>query len=163
MSKITLIGSLVGLALLVFTAALLGAQVGSGKGLFGLSSVNYFEEGIRWTKSGLFVGSTQQLSVDSSGNVSTSGTVSTTGGLAVTGASSLIGTTSVTGIFAIGTSSPSLNADIAISSSATSTLYLASAHGTKGGCIQFEGPASTTFRAYATTTGPLILESGICR
>lgn len=46
---------------------------------------------------------------------------------------------------------------------ATSTLYLVSTDGRAGGCIQLEGPASTTFHMYATTTGPLLVQTGPCR
>ena len=63
----------------------------------------------------------------------------------------------------IGTTTPSTDGELIIDSTSTTTLILSSKFGTKGGCIQFEGPASTTFRAYATTTGPLILESGSCK
>ena len=56
------------------------------------------------------------------------------------------------------------------STSATTTLYLASTRSDRAGCIQLEGPASTTYRIYvnptsaaATTTGgALQVEVGSC-
>jgi len=49
-------------------------------------------------------------------------------------------------------------------STATTTLYLQSTVANKGGCIQLMGANGTSqFRAYATTTGPMILESGTCQ
>ena len=68
-----------------------------------------------------------------------------------------------TGIVGIGTSSPASNSSVVIDSSATTTLYISSQNGAKGGCIQLEGPASTTFRLIATTTGPAMFELGTCQ
>ena len=65
----------------------------------------------------------------------------------------------------LGSSTPgsTFNLSVEDQGTATGTIYASSVFGTRGGCLQLEGPASTTFRAYATTTGPLILESGSCR
>ena len=63
----------------------------------------------------------------------------------------------------LGTTSPTSNAEFSIESVGTSTLYIVSGSGLSGGCIQIEGPASTTFRLYATTTGPAIIETGTCK
>ena len=63
----------------------------------------------------------------------------------------------------IGTTTPAINADLSLDSNSTTTLYISSISGDAGGCIQIEGTASTTFHMYATTTGPIILNSGPCR
>ena len=64
----------------------------------------------------------------------------------------------------IGTTTAGSTFDFAIEADlATSTLYLVSTDGRAGGCLQIEGTGSTTFHAYATTSGPLILNAGPCR
>jgi len=72
-----------------------------------------------------------------------------------------------TGSVGIGTTSPAktfaTNGDGFFSSSATTTLYIHSSGGSKGGCIQLTGANGTQYRAYATTTGPLMLEVGSCQ
>ena len=81
----------------------------------------------------------------------------------------ILSTTTITNpALAIGTSTPASNAHVSISvpsgNAATTTLYLSSPFGTKGGCIQMENTASTTVRLYATSTGiPAVWESGACQ
>jgi hypothetical protein len=77
-----LINGLLGLGLV---AALLvgGLAIGSHQGAspkrVGGLLVTFFENGVRWTTQGLYVGLTAQFQVDSSGNVTTSGSVTSTG------------------------------------------------------------------------------------
>ena len=96
--------------------------------------------------------------------------------LAVSGATTLSSTlavsatTTLSANLIMGSSTPMSVASgsnfVAINGSSgagTSTLYLVSPHGTKGGCIQMESAsASTTFRFYATTTGYAWIELGTC-
>lgn len=64
----------------------------------------------------------------------------------------------------IGTSSPAIGPGISVESTGTSTIYITSQTSNRGGCIQIEGPASTTFRLYATTTNTVaVWEAGSCR
>lgn len=67
-------------AFLVVAALVFAGVVGFSGSTYGVAGVNYFEQGVRWTQEGLFVGSSQQFSVDSSGNLSTSGTATFSGG-----------------------------------------------------------------------------------
>mgnify|MGYP001601782024 CR=1 FL=1 len=67
-------------------------------------------------------------------------------------------------VVGIGTSSDlTTNVTINDSGQGTSTLFVVSQFGTRGGCLQFEGPASTTFRLYATSSQLAYFESGTCR
>lgn len=102
----------------------------------------------------------------SPGGVNISST--TAGTLAVTSTLGVTATSSFAGNLVIGSTTPMAASStgfaiIQANSNATATAYLVSNNGTKGGCIQLEGPASSTFRLYATTTGPLQVESGTCQ
>ncbi|OHA32909.1 MAG: hypothetical protein A2928_04450 [Candidatus Taylorbacteria bacterium RIFCSPLOWO2_01_FULL_45_15b] len=97
------------------------------------------------------------------GYASTTG-VSLTGNLMVNGYATTTGSTgtfATQGSIGAGTSTPAT--EISASGSATTTLYIHSTASSVGGCIQLEGANDTVYRAYATTTGPLILELGACK
>ncbi|MDO8594718.1 MAG: hypothetical protein Q7R93_04375 [bacterium] len=72
------------------------------------------------------------------------------------------------GSIGVGTTTPAKKLGVAgdgfFSSAATTTLYIHSTGTNKGGCIELTAANGTTkFRAYATTTGPLLLELGNCQ
>lgn len=163
-------------ALLVLAAVSVGGWMAMGRSSSLGASVNAYQAGVWWFGNGIYAGQNQEFSVSSAGALTTSGALTTTGALTVSGAASLASTLGVTatttlnGNLIIGTSTPmSVTEDgfIAFDSGsglATTTLYLASQHGTRGGCIQLETGASTTLHLYATTTGtPAIWQTGPCR
>lgn len=108
--------------------------------------------------------------IEATGASTLTGAVSMGSTLSVTGATTLSSTLSVTSTtsaasLVIGSTTPaSLNGNVLLidnrTANATTTIYASSINGTKGACIQLEGPASTTFAFYATTSGPLIGLSG---
>ena len=66
------------------------------------------------------------------------------------------------GSLGLGTTSPSGLLSIE-NTNATSTLYIDSSRSDRGGCIQLDGPASTTYRLYIDASGPsLKVEAGSC-
>ncbi|MDO8429853.1 MAG: hypothetical protein Q7S73_00615, partial [bacterium] len=71
-----------------------------------------------------------------------------------------------TGTLGVGTTTNGSYATIAAESqNSTTTLYLASTRSDRAGCIQLEGPASTTYRMYIGDTGSgaaLITQAGSC-
>ena len=121
-------------------------------------------------------GNSVLLSTDIGGAYSAGGsgaTVAATGALSINGNLAVNGmatTTASSGQFvtegSIGVATSTPSTEISASGTATTTLYLTSttdgANG-KGGCIELEGPNGTVFRIYATTTGPLIAEVGVCK
>ena len=66
---------------------------------------------------------------------------------------------------AVGTTSATTGSDLAIeSTNATSAIYIVSTRSDRGGCIQLEGPASTTYRLYINGATPsLVVETGSCK
>lgn len=67
----------------------------------------------------------------------------------------------------IATTSPSralsAEGDELVSSAATTTVHIHSTGSSRGGCLQFTSASGAYFHAYATTTGPLILNAGACK
>jgi len=168
MKKLTKLNDYMGAMLLVaIVLAAIALFYSSTSTLLGNKTASFWN-----AVQGFQVNGTEVIS-SSRGSAFTTGTFSST--LGVTGAATLSSTLSVSattsitgGNLFIGSSTPmSVTEDgfVAINDTgqSTSTLYLVSEHGTRGGCIQLEG-ASTTFRLYATTTlTPAIWEAGTCR
>jgi hypothetical protein len=103
-----------------------------------------------------------------SGNVTIGGTLGVTGATTLSSTLGVTATTSLSSNLVLGaTSTPGnvVGSGNVVSQNplSTSTLKLYSTFGTRGGCVEFEGPASTTLRLYATTTGPAVFESGTCQ
>jgi hypothetical protein len=62
----------------------------------------------------------------------------------------------------IGTTSPT--AELAVSSTATSTLQLGTGQSTtKGSCVQMYAPNGTAYRLYVANAGTLTTEAGACK
>jgi hypothetical protein len=95
-----------------------------------------------WFGSSLYVGTTQQFGVSSSGNVSTTGTLNS-------------------GLAAISTTTPSALGDLVIDGVATTTVMIASS-GASGGCLQMENSAGTQTKAYIAGTS-WVIAAGTCK
>lgn len=133
-----------------------------------LASVNYFDKGVRWTAEALYVGSTQQFSVDSSGNVITTGTFSATGAATFGGALSITGaltsglftqgggvTASSTGasVTMAGTEFDTENVlDYTINGAATTDVTLTLSASTTAICPSTAGQSRTIYIRNATTS-----------
>ena len=79
---------------------------------------------------------------------------------------SVVGLITNTDQVSLGSSTPGSTFDLSVEDqgTATGTIYASSVFGTRGGCIQLEGPGSTTFFMYATTTNtPAVWTAGTCR
>lgn len=142
MSRNQLIGTLVGLAILVSGSAYLGASLGSGKGLFGLASVNEYKQGVRWFDA-IFVGLLQQFAIDSSGNATTTGSMvmgTTTTNGTVTSSGGCIATTTM------GTATTLAQADLTATECYTVTPNLAADH-------TFTLPATSTLTDFIPNAG----------
>lgn len=69
---------------------------------------------------------------------------------------------STAGVVSLGTSTPSSIGDVVLESTGTTTLMISSSGSSKGACLQLESAGGAPYRAYATTTGPLIMTAGNC-
>ncbi|MBU1091524.1 hypothetical protein KKA27_01515, partial [Patescibacteria group bacterium] len=126
-------------------------------------------------------GNSVQASADIGGGYNTLGTgsgitLSTAGkiqlnsdlevnGYATTTASN--GNFNTNGSIAIASTTPAqeltVTGDAYFGSAATTTLHIKSTAASTGGCVEIEGANDTIYRFYATTTGPIILEAGVCQ
>ena len=143
------------------TSTLTGAVTTAGNATFGdaATDVNLFTGTLQASTTALF---TNGLTTYSGGNVVINGFATTTAS---------DGSISTSGELGVGTTTPSTEVAIR-GGAATTTLYVhsggADGNGPTGGCIQLEGhvdgaAASTFFKIYATTTGPLIATVGTCK
>lgn len=154
-----------------------GTLTVSGSSTFGDAStdVNLFTGTLQASTTALFTGAVTTYGAvtlgDAAGDVITlTGNASTTQALTVGGdfyiggyatTTGATGNTVTKGNFGVGTTTNAT--EISGSSGATTTMYLTSTSATAGACIQLEGPNGTVFRTYATTAGPLYIESGSCK
>lgn len=98
------------------------------------------------------------------GNASTSQALTVAGNFYVGGyatATAASGNIVTKGNLGVGTTTNAT--EISGSGSATTTMYLTSTSATAGACLQLEAPDGTIFRTYATTAGPLYVETGSCK
>jgi hypothetical protein len=128
MSKIKLIGSLVGLALLVcalvFGSTFAATRVATGQPIFGEAPVNSYEAGVKWLEA-LYVGAAQQFAIDRNGNATTTGSMAmgtTTTNGPVTSSAGCIATTT------IGTATTLAQADLVATECYTVTPNVAADH-----------------------------------
>ena len=134
----------------------------------GLASFNGNASTTGFTSTGSVWVNGYATTTSSNGNFATAGTLAVTGGTTLSSTLAVTGTTTLTTSLAIGSSTPtSIGSNVLIVNGtvATTSVIVATQDSVKGGCIQFEAPGSGSgwFRAYATTAGPLYVESGTCQ
>lgn len=138
----------IGVLFVLVAAIFLGAKSHPTAAPASGASVNRYEAGIAWTRDGYYIGTSQQYSVDSSGNVVTTGTATlsstlTVGGLVTHDAGTLASYTNSTS--SVQTSQTLAASDIANYSSVIFTPNV--------GSITLTLPASSTLSAFLPTAG----------
>jgi hypothetical protein len=123
----------------------LGIQIVPVGALFGASPTGSYDSLVKWFGNIVYFGTTQQMSVSTTGNVITSGTVNS-------------------GLIAVSSTTPSSLGDVVVDSSATTTIFAASSGTLKGACLQLENSSGVLTRAYVGAAGnAFIVEAGSCK